>query len=476
MKIQKDMNNCCEVPKEPEAQISKMIKNCTFGDYDRDLLTAAKHGDADAQVVLAELYEDDAEFDKAYYWLKLAAKKGGLQALDALANLSLQGPKFGNPCELYTKLLEQATTESESGYRRKALAQLGHCYEYGLGCEKDLDKALEYYKRGAVENALMCNEAAGNILFERGDYKEALACFLREKTLFSKSLLRLAEMYEHGLGTNVDLYKAKMYYQMVRRQDVFSDNARHANEKLQQPEFSRIRLKPSDDCDYVTPFAEVYTCSEEIRKRYPLTAESFFRYFTTDFPTDFNIFFYVDYDFGSHKLKFVDCYNRPGINERPRVSLHFPNHAIFFTVGVFYASLIPQAIGVVCGSTAMINAYKASGVPFISSTGLYYPPSPIWVLQDSGLLRVPDDPECQQLFEMVHPLMRKLLDSYLFDKRRPTLYPDALTVLQREAAPHAAEIWHVCEQHLADMKRYLADCQVGYPVKLYDKPVFDLLD
>ena len=33
--------------------------------------------------------------------------------------------------------------------------------------------------------------------------------------------------------------------------------------------------------------------------------------------------------------------------------------------------------------------------------------------------------------------------------------------------PHADEIWQVCEQHLADLKRYLADCQVGYSPKLY---------
>lgn len=468
MRIQRDPNDCFEIFKEksPEEQLAQMLQDCTFGDYDRDLLTAAKHGDADAQVVLAELYDDDAEFDKAYHWLKLAAKKGGLQALDALANLSLQGPKFGNPCELYNRLLEQATAEGESGYKRKALAQLGHCYEYGLGCEKDLDKALEYYKRGAVENALMCNEAAGNILFERGDYKEALECFHREKTLFSKSLLRLAEMYEHGWGTNVDLYKAKMYYQMVRRQDVFSDNARHANEKLQQPEFCRIHLKPSDDCDYVTPFAEVYTCSEEIRKRYPLTAEAFLRYFTADFPMDFNIFFQMEYGYGHHRLKIVhDCNKRPGLG-RERVSLHFPNHAVFFTVALFYTALLPQAVGVVCGDRVMWRAYKSSGAPLIFN-GLHLA-SPILVLYNAGLMCVSEDPKCQQLFDRVQPLMRQLLDSFLKD-RRVTLYPDSLRVLQSLAAPHSAEIWQVCEQHLADLRHYLANPEAGCPIKLYNE-------
>jgi len=92
--------------------------------------------------------------------------------------------------------------------------------------------------------------------------------------------------------------------------------------------------------------------------------------------------------------------------------------------------------------------------------------SPIRVIDDAGLLHVPFSAECRQLLEMVHPVMRQSLDSFL-KSPCPTMYPASLKVLQQEAAPHADEIWQVCEQHLADLKHYLADCQVGYPPKLY---------
>lgn len=92
--------------------------------------------------------------------------------------------------------------------------------------------------------------------------------------------------------------------------------------------------------------------------------------------------------------------------------------------------------------------------------------SPILVLSEAGLLHIPENQECQQLLEMVHPVMRQLLDSFLQDERI-TMYPESLKFLQHEAAPHEDEIWQVCEQHLTDLRSYLSDCQGGFPMKLF---------
>lgn len=469
MNIKKDTNDCCRVVKNMGPE--EMIKESTFGDYDKDLLSSARHGDPEAQVKLAELYEDDSEFEKARHWLKLALKKGSIEALAGLANLSLMGPKVlhhaGNPVEWYNKLLNQAIADGNEYYRNDALEHLGHCYEHGLGCEKDLDKALEYYVLGAESDALMCNECAGNILFKKGRYEEAMKYFLKEDSLFPLSSFRLGEMYENGKGTDVDLHQAKICYARVRHSEGDTELGRQADAKLRQAKFFRVHLKPSEDCDYVPMFRAFYTCTDEAVQRYPLTTEAFFRYLANDFAFDLSNHFQVSHDFSPQKLKALNCYERPGNGRRDQACLRFPTHAMFFTVALFYMTLLPQAIGVVCGEKAMFHAYKVSGAPLIFS-GLHGLSSPILVLSDVGLLCEPDSQECQQLFEMVHPMMRQLLYSYLFDKRRPTLYPESLKALQEAAAPHADEIWQVCDQHLGDLKCYLADCQVGYPMKLYD--------
>ena len=438
------------------------------------LLKAAQKGDADAQVELANDYWAEEEYDMAVHWFKLAAQKGNLKALHGLGCLSEYGPKLvrnaGNPVEWHRKALALAQETGDEYYRQSSLERLGRCFELGLGCEKDLAQALAFYKRGAEENALFCNEGAGNLLFNEGKYEEALSYFLKEKSLTACGYFQTGEMYENGWGTDIDLYQAAICYKKARRGMLETPVGKQANAKLCSAKFCRVILKPSDDPDYRKAFEEVCHYSDEfidkMAKKWPLTVEAFLRYFTTHFANDFEKFFQVDYGFGPQKLKFVDdCSNRPGNGEELPFDLGFPNHAVFFTVALFYTAMLPQAVGVVCGEKTMFHAYKASCVPVIFS-GVSGMASPIRVLDDAGLLHIPFSTECQQLLEMVHPVMRQSLDSFLKD-RRPTMYPDSLKILQQEAAPHADKIWQVCEQHLADLKRYLADCQVGYPPKLY---------
>lgn len=445
-----------------------------FSVCDTALLKSAKSGNADAQVELANDYWEEEEYDMAVHWFKLAAKNGNMEALYGLGCLSEYGPELvhnaGNPVEWHSKTLELAQEMDDEFYLHTSLERLGRCYELGLGCEKDLAKALEFYKRGAVGNALFCNEGAGNLLFNEGKYEEALSYFLNEKSLTARGCFQMGEMYENGLGTDINLYQAAICYKKARHGMLETPVGTQANAKVCSAKFCGVILKPSEDPDYRKAFEEVCHYSDEfidkMAKKWSLTAEAFIRYFTTHFANDFEKFFQVDYGFGPQKLKFVDdCSNRPGNGEEPPFDLGFPNHAVFFTVALFYAALLPQAVGVVCGEKTMFHAYKSSGSPVIFS-GVSGMASPIRVLDDAGLLHVPFSAECRQLLEMVHPVMRQSLDSFL-KSPCPTMYPASLKVLQQEAAPHADEIWQVCEQHLADLKHYLADCQVGYPPKLY---------
>lgn len=452
----------------------KPIPESPFPVSNTALLKAAKSGNVDAQVELANDYWGEEEYDLAVHWFKLAAKKGNLEALHGLGCLSEYGRKLvrnaGNPVEWHRKTLALAQEMDDEFYLRTSLERLGRCFELGLGCEKDLAKALGFYKRGAVGNALFCNEGAGNLLFNEGKYEEALSYFLNEKSLTARGCFQMGEMYENGWGTDINLYQAAIYYKKARLYEHDTEVGKKANAKLCSAKFCGVILKPSEDPDYRKSFEEVCHYSDEfidkMAKKWPLTVDAFLRYLNTHFADDFGKFFQVDYGFGPQKLKFVDdCSNRPGNGEEPPFDLGFPNHAVFFTVSLFYAALLPQAVGVVCGEKTMFHAYKSSGIPVIFS-GVSGMASPIRVLHDAGLLHIPFSTGCQQLFEMVHPVMRLLLGSFLKDQHS-TMYPASLKILQQEAAPHADEIWQVCEQHLAALKHYLADCQVGYPPKLY---------
>lgn len=450
------------------------ITESPFSISNTALLKAAKSGDADAQVELANQYWDEEEYDMAVHWFKLAAQKGNLKALHGLGCLSEYGPTLvcnaGNPVEWHRKALALAQETGDEYYRQSSLERLGRCYELGIGCEKDLPKALAFYKRGAEENALLCNEGAGNLLFNEGKYEEALSYFLKEQSLTARGCFQMGEMYENGWGTDNNLYQATLCYKKARFYERDTEVGKKANVKLCSAKFCRVILKPSEDPDFRKAFEEVCHYSDEfidkMAKKWPLTVEAFLRYLNTHFANDFEKFFQVDYGFGPQKLKFVDdCSNRPGNGEEPTFDLGFPNHAVFYTVALFYTALLPQAVGEVCGEKTMFHAYKSSGIPVIFS-GVSGMASPIRVLDDAGLLHIPFSTECQQLFEMVHPVMRQSLDSFL-KEQHSTMYPDSLKILQQEAAPHADEIWQVCEQHFADLKHYLADCQMSYPVKLF---------
>ena len=456
--------------------IVRILKESPFSVCDTALLKSAKSGNTDAQVELANDYWEEEEYDLAVHWFKLAAKKGSLEALYSLGCLSEYGPKLvrnaGDPVEWHSKALELAQEMGNEFYRRTSLERLGRCFELGLGCEKSLAKALGFYKRGAEDNAMFCGEGAGNLLFNEGKYEEALSYFLKEKSLTARGYFQIGEMYENGWGTDIDLYQAALCYKNARFYEPDTVVGKKANVKLCSAKFRGVILKPSEDPDYRKSFEEVCHYSEEfideMAKKWPLTVEAFLRYLSTHFADDFGRFFQVDYGFGPQKVKFVDdCSIRPGNGEEPPSDLGFPNHAVFFTIALFYTALLPQAIGVVCGEKAMFHAYKASCVPVIFS-GVSGMASPIRVLDDAGLLHIPFSIECQQLFEIVCPVMRQLLNTFL-KERCQTMYPTSLKILQQDAAPHADEIWQVCERHLIDLKYYLADCPKGYPVKLYDE-------
>ncbi|MBR1809388.1 MAG: toll/interleukin-1 receptor domain-containing protein [Paludibacteraceae bacterium] len=71
-----------------------------------------------------------------------------------------------------TKFFQTAQTYAEMDLQQ-ALLDLGVCYELEVGVGKDLDKALEYYRRAAELGSSAGAYNAGNILVERNDRRQA---------------------------------------------------------------------------------------------------------------------------------------------------------------------------------------------------------------------------------------------------------------------------------------------------------------
>lgn len=81
--------------------------------------------------------------EKALEWWTKAAERGVEEADYCLGCIHFENKDFQTAREYYLKAISDPVI-NEAGF------QLGVIYENGLGLEKDIDKAIEYYKKGAA--------------------------------------------------------------------------------------------------------------------------------------------------------------------------------------------------------------------------------------------------------------------------------------------------------------------------------------
>lgn len=99
----------------------------------------ANKGNKYAALTLAKLYDYDDEIendrDKAIYWYKIAANLGLAEAQNHYGFILAQQELYDMAFEWYEKAAKQNYEE--------AIANLGYCYLYGRGVQKDKEKARE---------------------------------------------------------------------------------------------------------------------------------------------------------------------------------------------------------------------------------------------------------------------------------------------------------------------------------------------
>ena len=134
------------------------------------LVTKADQSDVKAMIKLADYYRSENELDKAF------------------------------------KYVHKSTLYSYPEGERK----LGYYYERGIGCEKDLTKARQYYELAALHGDIKAKYNIGLFYYNNKQYPQAFNLVKESADLnYGKAVLLLAYFYEHGFGTTQNYEEAK---------------------------------------------------------------------------------------------------------------------------------------------------------------------------------------------------------------------------------------------------------------------------
>ncbi len=193
-----------------------------------DLITAANRGDPDAQNQLGIKYalgEDGLTRDdvKAVDLYRQAASQGFAKAEVNLGDMYFYG-RGG---------LSQSYLDAQSWYLKAAqqdspLAQfrLGVMYEKGLGTNKDVLRAVQYYQSAANEGYAEAENLMG-IFYATGtggiteDDKQAVAWYQKAADQgFAKAEKNLGDMYFFGRGVDRDYKQAMVWYGKAADQNI----------------------------------------------------------------------------------------------------------------------------------------------------------------------------------------------------------------------------------------------------------------
>ncbi len=105
-----------------------------------------------------------------------------------------------------------------------ATYEMGYMYENGDGVPKNMDAALDWFKRGAAKGSRESEQALG-ARYEggNGDHPEDFAAALRYYRMASDqgdpdATYSIARIYEYGLGVPLDLRAATLWYDTAAHQ------------------------------------------------------------------------------------------------------------------------------------------------------------------------------------------------------------------------------------------------------------------
>lgn len=174
-----------------------------------------KKGESQAAFELGKYYEellkdDDKSIPDALFWYMEGAERDNCDCIMKLAGHYESGAFITRSEEKAFDLYKRAYKLEESPV---AAAEIGRCYEDGIGTEPDIGAALNWYLRAAKRNSFACWRLY-NIYMGRNDGERALFWLRRSaaKGLVT-AMVELAKIYESGtLVPKSELMAMKWYH------------------------------------------------------------------------------------------------------------------------------------------------------------------------------------------------------------------------------------------------------------------------
>ena len=123
-------------------------------------------------------------------------------------------------CENYNESFKYYLKASLNG-NSDAMVDLGQLYERGLGCQKDLNEAIKWYKEAIEYGEEYGTHHLAMIYLNNGKEKEGFQLLYSNKKKTPVSMAELGRCYRDGKGCEVDEYKAFECFDSVIDSDFY---------------------------------------------------------------------------------------------------------------------------------------------------------------------------------------------------------------------------------------------------------------
>ncbi|MCT2534687.1 sel1 repeat family protein [Aquibacillus koreensis] len=200
---------------DAQFQLGHFYKSIERGGWAFDWFqAAAEAGSADALYWLGNEYfvgkvvEHDLE--KTYFYYKEAAEKGHGDALNNYADMYLRGEYVEKDEKRALEIFMEAADKGVP----EAMYTLGYMYENGVGTEIDMAESKRWFTESALAGDVFAANRLGHEAVEDGRGDEAIEWYqMAADRGDSYGEFNLGLCYESGIGTQVNMKKAKYWYQ-----------------------------------------------------------------------------------------------------------------------------------------------------------------------------------------------------------------------------------------------------------------------
>ena len=166
------------------------------------------------------------DFTAAFEWFSKSADRGSRDAAYMMGECYYYGVGVEQSRTLAVKAFERVAMEDEGdGAMIRASIALAHCLEHGAGIGKDVDSALELYKKAAeygnAEAMYLTGRAIMQLGGENGEYSSARSYILRAaRSSYIPAMLTMGIFADDGRGVARNSLDAEKWYARAVAQEV----------------------------------------------------------------------------------------------------------------------------------------------------------------------------------------------------------------------------------------------------------------